>query len=102
MHLRSKRKYSFEDFNQKKKMRLISKRREIVELGNVINLGMPHIGEQIFEGLNTYNLIRFMKVSETWKILAENVLHKRWEGEMQGACKSGTTKLKTTFRALQL
>ena len=71
----------------------LSKRKETIILDNVINLGMPHIGEQIFESLNTYNLIRFMNVSETWKILAENVLHKRWEGEMQKACDDGNTKL---------
>jgi len=92
MKLRSKRKYSFEDFSQKKKIRL-SKRKEEINLDNVINLRMPYIGEQIFESINTDDLFCVIKVSETWKILAENVLLKRWKGEMLQACKIGKTKV---------
>ena len=32
-------------------------------------------------------------VSETWKILAENVLIKRWKGKIVEACKNGETKV---------
>ena len=92
MKLTSKRKYSFEDFSQKKKIRF-SKRKEEINLDNVINLRMPHIGEQIFESINTDDLFCVMKVSEIWKILAENVLLKRWKGEILQACKIGKTKV---------
>ena len=59
----------------------------------IINLGMPHIGEQIFESIETEELIKCLKVSETWKILAENVLVKRWKGKMFEACKNGEAKI---------
>ena len=44
----------------------------------VINLGIPHVSEQIFESIETEGLIECRKVSQTWKVLAENVLIKRW------------------------
>ena len=59
----------------------------------VINLGIPHVGEQIFENLETRGLIKCLDVSETWKILAENVLIKRWKHKMFVACKCGETKV---------
>ena len=62
-------------------------------MDNVINLGIPHVGELIFEGINTAELLKFVLVSETWKVLAENVLIKRWKGKMLKACKSGETKV---------
>ena len=59
----------------------------------VINLGIPHVGELIFESIETPGLFQFALVSETWKVLAENVLVKRWKGRMFEACKSGETKI---------
>ena len=59
----------------------------------VINIGIPHVGEQIFESIETEGLIKCLKVSETWKILAENVLIKRWKGKMFKACENGQTKV---------
>ena len=59
----------------------------------VINLGIPHVAEQIFESINTEGLFNFMEVSETWKVLAENVLLKRWKGKMFEACENGKTKV---------
>ena len=92
MHLRSKRKYSFEDFSEKKKIRL-SKRRNTTGLEHVINLGIPHVGEQIFESLNTDDLLQCTRVSKTWKFLAENVLLQRWKGKMFEACETGKTEI---------
>ena len=43
MSLSSKRKNSFEDSSKEKKIRL-NKSAEEINLDNVINLGMPHIG----------------------------------------------------------
>ena len=60
---------------------------------NVINLGIPHVGELIFESLDTPELIKCLEVSETWRELAENVLIKRWKGKMFEACKNGETKV---------
>ena len=51
-------------------------------MDKIINLGIPHVGEQIFENLDTDNLVQFLKVSRTWKVLAQNVLLKRWKGKM--------------------
>ena len=60
---------------------------------NVINLGIPHVGEHIFESFDAPGLINCMEVSQTWKVLAENVLIKRWKGKMIEACKCGETKV---------
>ena len=46
-------------------------------MDKVINLGIPHVGELIFESIDTPGLINFMEVSQTWRELAENVLVKR-------------------------
>ena len=62
-------------------------------MDKIINLGIPHVGEQIFETFDTQELIKFLEVSETWKVLAENVLIKRWKGKMFEACKNGETKV---------
>ena len=62
-------------------------------MDKVIDLGIPHVGELIFESIDTPGLIKCLEVSETWKVLAENVLIKRWKGKMFEACKSGETKV---------
>ena len=59
----------------------------------VINLRLPHVGEQIFENIKTDDLIQFLEVSTTWKVLAENVLLKRWKGKMLEACTSRRTEI---------
>ena len=64
-----------------------------LSLNKVINLGMPHVGELIFESIDTPGLINCLEVSQTWKVLAENVLIKRWKGRMFEACKDGLTKI---------
>ena len=65
----------------------------LIKMDKIINLGIPHIGEQIFESIETEGLIEFLKVSETWKNLAENVLIKRWKGKIYEACDRGKTKV---------
>ena len=63
----------------------------------VINLGIPHVGELIFESFDTPELINCMEVSETWRELAGNVLIKRRKGKIYmqifEAFKSGETKV---------
>ena len=58
-------------------------------MDKVINFGIPHVGELIFESINTPGLIKCLLVSETWKVLAENVLLKRWNGRLFPACNRG-------------
>ena len=66
-------------------------------MDKVINLGIPHVAELIFESINTPKLIKFLLVSETWRILAENVLikrikklnHKTFEALLWHACDNG-------------
>ena len=60
---------------------------------NVVNLGMPHVSENIFQSIDTPGLINCLEVSQTWNELAGNVLIKRWKGKMFEACKSGETKI---------
>ena len=62
-------------------------------MDKVINLGIPHVGELIFESFDTPGLIKCLEVSQTWNVLAGNVLIKRWKGKMYKACKSGETKV---------
>ena len=45
-------------------------------MDTIINVGIPHIGEQIFQGFGIVELMRYKTVSKTWKVLIENVLHK--------------------------
>ena len=62
-------------------------------MDKVINLGIPHVGELIFESITTPELINCLEVSETWKVLAENVLIKRWKGRILQACNRGYIKV---------
>ena len=62
-------------------------------MDKVINLGIPHVAELIFESIDTPGLIKCMEVSETWKELAGNVLIKRVKGKIFEACKNGETKV---------
>ena len=62
-------------------------------MDKVINLGIPHIGELIFESIDTDGLFQCLSVSETWKVLAENVLMKRWKSRMFEACIRGVTQI---------
>ena len=65
-------------------------------MNKVINIGIPHVGELIFESFDTPGLINCMEVSETWRELAGNVLIKRSKGilymQIFEACRSGKTK----------
>ena len=59
----------------------------------IIKLGIPHVAELVFDSFDTSDLINYMEVSETWKVLAENVLIKRckrWKGKIFEACKTST------------
>ena len=51
------------------------------------------MGEHIFESIEIDELFQFMSVSETWKVLAENVLIKRLKGWIFEACQNGETKV---------
>ena len=59
----------------------------------IINSFIPQIGEQIFESVEDDSLVQCHEVSQTWKVLAEKVLLKRWKGKMFEACKAGKTQI---------
>ena len=63
------------------------------EMEKIINLGIPHVGENIFENIGTDELCQYFLVSQTWKALAENVLLKRWKSKFVMACSLGKTKI---------
>ena len=44
-------------------------------MDKVINLGIPHIGEQIFASIDTHHVVQFLQVSKTWRVIAEKVLN---------------------------
>ena len=66
---------------------------EDVNVANVINLGIPHVGEQIFDSININDLVKCLSVSMTWKILTENVLLKRCKVNILEACVAGETEI---------
>ena len=71
-------------------------------MDKVINLGVPHVSEKIFESIDTPELFQCALVSETWRELAENVLVKRWQGKMLEACKNGETKSSCFWKTVLL
>ena len=71
-----------------------------VNIGQVINLGLPHVGEQIFASIKTKSLIQCLSVSKTWNVLAKNTLIKRWKSNLkeaseifEKACETGQTEI---------
>ena len=56
-------------------------------MDKVVNLGIPHVAEQIFQTLDDQALVQCLMVSKTWKTLAENVLITKWSGQLIAACK---------------
>ena len=60
----------------------------------VITLTIPHIGEKILENFDTDGMIQqCLWVSQTWKVLAENVLVKRWRHKVFEACEIGKKEI---------
>ena len=62
-------------------------------MDKIINLGIPHIGEQIFKGLDSEDLVQCLEVSQTWRALAETTLLSKWKGKILEACRTGKTKI---------
>ena len=61
-------------------------------MDKVINLRIPHIGEQIFASIDTHHVVQFLQVSKAWRVIAEKVLNtKDHEGAnaFYLACKNG-------------
>ena len=59
----------------------------------IINLRIPHIGENIFSHFNTEELIQLLFVSETWRFLAENALLQRFRGQTFKASQKRKTEI---------
>ena len=66
-------------------------------MDKVINLGIPHVAENVFESIDTSGLIKCLEVSKTWFEQAGNVLIKRGKGKIRSkmfeACKTGETRV---------
>ena len=62
-------------------------------MDEVININIPHVGEKIFQSFETNELVQCFAVSNTWKVLAENVLLKRWQGKFFEAWTSGQVEV---------
>ena len=67
---------------------------DFVQIDAIINLRVPHIGEDIFNNLGVDDLIRCEKVSEIWKVLAATVmnrkiLHGQCKGQLLEECLNG-------------
>ena len=54
----------------------------------VINLGIPHVGEQIFRSFGDKTLIQWTKLCSTWNVIAGNVLYERWKHDFFEAYKT--------------
>ena len=50
-------------------------------MDKVINLGIPHVGENIFGYLGLKDLNECLRVSEPWKEIAEEIVVNRWKDE---------------------
>ena len=77
---------------EQKGIRFTKNTKNLSTIGETMNIGIPHVGEQILQHLNTDDLIECFKVSKVWKVLAENVFFQRWKGKMMEACRTGRTK----------
>ena len=60
-------------------------------MDKVINFGIPHVGEQIFESLEILDLVQTLKVSNTWRSFSEKVLMKRCKDHALEMCSLGHT-----------
>ena len=79
--------------NDNNKAGFFLKKASQFKMENIINLGIPHIGEKIFRSIDTPGLIKCLEVSQTWFDLAGNVFLKRTRVKMLEACQSGETKV---------
>ena len=59
------------------------------QIDEIINFGLPHIAEQIFEYTTIDTLLQCRLVSKTWNEFAKAAILKRWEETFIFACKFG-------------
>ena len=71
-------------------------------MDKIINFGIPHIAEQIFEQLSYDELKQCVSVSETWKAFAEPIFFKHWQEKLLGACISKPSTLKQLCKAMDI
>ena len=64
-------------------------------MDKIINNGIPHVLELIFESINTPGLVICLDVSQTWRELAKKILIKRWKGKIKPgpACRKGQIRI---------
>ena len=71
-------------------------------MDKIINFGIPHIAEQIFEQLSVDTLKQCMSVSETWKTLAEPIFFKVWKQNLLEACKGKPSTLQNHCETMDI
>ena len=64
-----------------------------IRIFEACEIGETKVAQLLMEDLDDDELFQCALVSETWKVLAENVLVKRWKGKMLKACLNGETKV---------
>ena len=60
---------------------------------NVINLGIPHVAENIFGNLTDDQLLECLKVSKTWENIAQELLILRWRDDLSVPLCRGLTNI---------
>ena len=66
---------------------------DLSHVDKIINSGIPHVAERIFNSLSVNDLKHCQKVSKTWMVLSEKILTEKilfqWKGKLLEACKKG-------------
>ena len=55
---------------------------EVVSISTIINIGIPHVSDSIFGHLSDSDLIQCQNVSKLWKLICQDVIYKRWKGNL--------------------
>ena len=62
-------------------------------MDKVINLGIPHVAENILAHLTDDQLLECLKVSKTWENIAQELLILRWRDNLQVPIQKGLTNI---------
>ena len=62
-------------------------------MDKIINLGIPHVAEQIFEPFGIKDLNECLRVSETWKEIGGEFAVKKWKDNFHWPVHYGATEI---------
>ena len=66
-------------------------------MDKIINLGIPHVAEQIFEPFGIMDLNECRRVSETWKAIAGEIVLNGWKDHVFWPVYYGATEIVQLF-----